>query len=84
MWVRFRFFWTRKRAGEGLPAPPLPNYKMRRPTASGGAKSAQRSSTLEVYYDKEETLARMKKRMEPIQDLPVFAVESAWKAKQEM
>lgn len=24
LWVRFRFCWARRRAGEGLPAPPLP------------------------------------------------------------
>lgn len=84
MWVRFCVFWTRRRQGDGLPAPPLPNHETRQSTAREVANSLRppQSAMFEVYYSKEETIARMKKRKESIRDLPVFAVERAWKEKQ--
>lgn len=82
MWLRKSFFWTRRRQGEGPLVPPLPNRATDQSTILAHGVWPHHPTTVEIYYNKEETLARMEKRHESLHDLPILAVEKAWQEKQ--
>jgi hypothetical protein len=83
MWVRFRFFWTRRREGVGLPAPPLPTLPIQDnastdESATDMNNGQSRYPAIEMYRTKEESLAKLAERKASRGILPQSAVEKAW------
>lgn len=77
-WTRLILFWTRRRAGPGLSAPPIPALK-----SKAGERTSTRYPAFELYRTREEALAKCKEWHESIPDLSTFAVAKAWKRMQE-
>jgi hypothetical protein len=81
MWVRFRFFWTRRREDEGLPAPALPAI-IDSPSAEAGlhdqVTGRPRYPAIEFYRTRDETVAKMEDRIQYWGILPESVVEKAW------
>ena len=75
MWVRFRFFWTRKRCDEGL-AEPLESK------LSTTTSDSVRYPAFETYHSKAEATSKMEKRKQSLGVLPKSAVAKAWEASQ--
>jgi hypothetical protein len=85
MWIRFRFFWTRRRERLGLSAPPLPTLPLQdNASTDGSATEGQcRYPAIEMYRTKEETLTKLAERKASMGILPQSAVEKAWIRMQE-
>lgn len=85
MWVRFRFFWTRRRQGEGLPAASLPVQDGDATGISGdiehGAATSHeifRYPAIELYRDQEEAMAKSKERQASRGVLPDSHLLKVW------
>lgn len=79
MWIRFRFIMARRRAGDGLPAPPLPTLPL---TEVQQSPARSRYPAIDVYYTREDNLRRMRQRRSTIGVLPPSVVGRAWAKKQ--
>jgi hypothetical protein len=91
MWVRFRFYMGRRRAGEGLPAPPLPRFPVSEENSPINAQGGQQVSSrprrprypaFDLYCTREENLARMQQRLSSYGVLPTFVVRRVWERRQ--
>jgi hypothetical protein len=86
MWVRFRFFWTRRRQGEGLPAAPLPVLPTNEDADATGisedsehdAATLFRYPAIEMYRDQEEAMAKSKERQASKGVLPDSHLRKVW------
>jgi hypothetical protein len=91
MWLRFRFFMGRRRAGEGLPAPPLPIFPMSEENSPINAQDGPQVSlrprrprypAFDLYCTREENLTRMQQRLSSYGVLPPSVVRRAWARRQ--
>lgn len=73
MWCRFRFAWARRRAGEDLPAPPLPTNV----AAAATRRSRPLYSSLETFHTYEEALTEWKRKQAAVGVWPTSAVQRA-------
>lgn len=85
MWVRFRFFWTRRRQGEGLPAAPLPVQDIdvtgiSEDSEHGAAtfRETFRYPAIELYRDQEEAMTKSKERQASKGVLPDSHLRKVW------
>jgi hypothetical protein len=96
MWMRFRFVMARRRAGEGLPAPPLPTLASATPDsplgvdrdmltdghAQGRQTDRPRYPASEVFYTKEENSQWMLRLHSTLGVFPTPVVKKAWERMQ--
>lgn len=61
MWIRFHFAWTRRRAGEGVPAPPLALLSERHTRLLASSYPA-----LEACHSQDEAIAAWEKRQKTV------------------
>ncbi|KIM25818.1 hypothetical protein M408DRAFT_330998 [Serendipita vermifera MAFF 305830] len=87
MWLRYRFMMARRRAGEGLPAPPLPTAQTLDPStgtseeledAEQQRKSQVRYPAMDIYYTREENMAKMRQKRSGFGVFPPSAVKAKW------
>lgn len=81
--ARFPFAWARRRAGEGLPAPPLPQISTdpaHQPVGGPKRKTRFKEPFFELFHTPEEALAAREKRRSTLGQYPVSAVGKAWTA----
>lgn len=71
MWVRFRFFFTRRREGKNLPAPPLPISD----SDPSPRNVKHMYPAIEMYHSKEETRKKTEERMATFGTPPTSAVQ---------
>jgi hypothetical protein len=92
MWIRFRFFMGRRRAGEGLPAPPLPLLPSsggNPPTIAQSGEEARprrphtRYPALDVFYTREQAFEKMRQRLSGQGVFPPSVARRAWARYQE-
>ena len=81
-WVRFRFYLGRRRAGEGLPAPPLPALPPVDPDVLARQAARPRYPAYDLYNTQEENDARMKLRHDSYGVYPQSVLRRAWAKKQ--
>lgn len=91
MWLRFRFMMARRRAGEGLPAPPLPTAPTPDPLTSTAQELEDaeqrrrpqvRYPAMDIYYTREENMARMRQRRSTFGTFPPSVVKTRWEKTQ--
>lgn len=84
-WTRFRFCWARKRADEGLPAPPLMTVTPQ-PSAQGLVMGERREITRYPYFfvhnSAEEAAYETRRRNDAVPPLPESDLRRAWTRKQ--
>ncbi|KIM25817.1 hypothetical protein M408DRAFT_204621 [Serendipita vermifera MAFF 305830] len=87
MWLRFRFMMARRRAGENLPAPPLPTVQTPDLSTSAAqeledAETRRRTRVqypaMDIYHTREENMARMRQRRSTFGVFPTSAVQANW------
>jgi hypothetical protein len=80
MWIRFRFFWTRRKRDEELIMP----LESRLATTTSDSTPIIRYPAFETYHSKEEAISRTESRMATLGVLPKSFVEKGWEASQAM
>lgn len=78
MWLRFRFFWTRRRRDEELTEP----LELRPATTTIDSTPIVRYPAFETYHSKAETISRMERRRDSLGVLPKSFVVKGWEASQ--
>ena len=84
MWVRFRFFMGRRRAGPSLSAPPMPVPPLEPAAQAGVDRKTVRYPALDIYYTREANMERMRQRRATYGVPPTTVLERRWERLQEL